>query len=95
MIKIIAKFTLKPSSVESVKKDIAALEIATRKEAGCISYQFFQDVNNHDLCFAIEEWESQEALNNHMNADHFKKFMAKASEVVAAEPELSVCTPLV
>jgi quinol monooxygenase YgiN len=95
MLKVVAKMVLKPGVLETVKKDIEALQTATRNEVGCISYDFLQDVNNQDVCFLIEEWESQEALNNHMNTEHFKKFGAIAAGIVAEEPQLSICTPLV
>ncbi len=47
-------------------------------EPGCISYRFYADIDDPNRFFLFEEWESEEALQNHLAApamqDYHKQF---------------------
>lgn len=92
MIKVIAKITIKEDMVDTLKSIISELVAETRKEAGCIIYQLFQDVNNKKVFAFIEEWESPEALQNHMNSKHFQEAIPKMSEIQEKDMEVNICT---
>jgi quinol monooxygenase YgiN len=89
MIKIVAKNVVKADKIEEFKT--LALELVKKTnelDEGCISYELFQDISNPTTLTIIEEWESKEALNNHMKAKHFleitvamKEFSEGAGEV--------------
>lgn len=59
----------------------------TREEKGCISYILYQDGNDQSVFTFIEEWESKEALDAHMSAEHFTRLVPKISDISAKEPE--------
>lgn len=92
MIKVIAKITIKEEMIDTLKSIIPSLVAETRKEAGCILYQLFQDLNNKKVFAVIEEWESSEALQKHMNSKHFQEAMPKMSEIQEKDTEVTIYT---
>ncbi len=72
MIHVIATLTIKP---ELREQTLAAARIniaATQKEAGCVYYDMYESVTRPGTYVVVEKWEDREALNAHMNAEHFK-----------------------
>jgi quinol monooxygenase YgiN len=78
MIKVVAKNIVKADKVEefiSLAKTL--VEATNQKDEGCISYELYQDFNNPQILTFIEEWESPDALQKHMAAEHFKEIVPK------------------
>jgi quinol monooxygenase YgiN len=73
---VVAKIVAKRESVENVKSELLKIIPPTRKEDGCISYNLFQDNENSAVFFFVENWESAEHLEKHMNTAHFKNLGA-------------------
>ncbi|CAN0586319.1 unnamed protein product [Ectocarpus sp. 12 AP-2014] len=44
----------------------------SRNEPGCLVYEFAQLIDDAQAFRIYEEWESKEALDAHMQTDHFK-----------------------
>lgn len=91
MVKVIAKFTIKEDKVEVFKNLVPELITETRKEAGCIGYQLFEDQNDKRVLMFVEEWESMEALQKHMSSKHFTEAIPKLTELQEKDLELNVC----
>ena len=85
MIKIVVKVTVKPGKAEDFKNIAAELVAETRKEEGCISYQLFQDNQNPDLLFFIEEWTNGEALNAPVSYTHLDVYKRQVVYLAADE----------
>lgn len=78
MIKIVAKQFVKPDQIDSYIELMSELATKTNQlDEGCIEYAIFQDLKTPQIITLIEEWESQEALDKHMEADHFKEIVPK------------------
>ncbi len=78
MIKIVVKQYIKQDQIDNFIELVRELVKKTRElDAGCIEYGLFQDLKNPQILTFIEEWESQEALDKHMAADHFKEIVPK------------------
>lgn len=90
MIKIVAKFTIKEDKIAEFKNHAADLAAETRKENGCISYELFQDINDLKVLAFIEEWESKDALDSHMESKHFKEIFSKMAKIQEKDPEVSM-----
>ena len=60
---------------------IGPLVEATRQEAGCISYGFYEDLTTQGAFQLHEIWESQEALDAHMQTPHIATFNASIGEI--------------
>lgn len=74
MLSVIVKITAKPQKAEEVKKRLSALVVPTRKEEGCIQYDLHQSLEDQNIFFFYEIWESKNHLDLHLNGKHFKEF---------------------
>lgn len=44
-------------------------------DKGCIQYDLYRDKKNKSKFFFIEEWDSEESLEEHRQKEHYKNFM--------------------
>lgn len=65
------------SAVEAAKEMTAA----TRREEGCLSYTFYQDLDNRCLFRVFEEWSDDAALEAHFDSAHMARFRGRLAEV--------------
>lgn len=65
MIIITGTMEVAADQVELAKTNFALAQEATKSEDGCITYRFFQSVDEPTLFRVYEEWESKEALRAH------------------------------
>lgn len=65
------------------KAVLLANELAqeTRKEAGCITYGFYEDIGHPCRIRVYEEWESEDALTRHFNMPHMIRFAEGMSDI--------------
>jgi len=72
MLKIVAENFVKEDCLEKfMELSKIIVEKTTTLDQGCISYAMCQDLNDPLHCSMIEEWESKEMLDKHMQAAHF------------------------
>ncbi len=90
MVLVIANVFVKDGSqatfIESAKKCVAE----TLKEDGNISYELKASVENNCIFTFVEQWESKDALNLHMNTEHFKTFGASIQDLLAKDLEINI-----
>ncbi len=48
---------------------------ATRGKAGCITYEFYRGLSDPDTLVVFQEWESMEALVDHLSSPHLESFL--------------------
>ena len=63
---------------------------ASLKDAGCLSYTFYQNFLNKTEYIMIEKWESKEKLDQHMKTEHFAKFGEYAKKISFKPMELEL-----
>lgn len=71
MVKLVVKNLVEEDKFEEYTKLFKELAEETRKEDGCIKYELYQDDEDSRILTMIEEWESKEVLEKHMNTEHF------------------------
>ncbi len=81
-------FPIKPDSVEELKSALAGLQVTTRTESGCLSYEWSESVETPGTFYSIETWESREALETHLAADHVKAAVAALPGWLGGQPAL-------
>lgn len=90
MLIILAKGVIRPDRrdafIAAAREQIAE----TRKEAGCISYDFFESQTEPNTFVFNERWKSQEAIDFHFQTEHIKKFMGVLPSCVAEPPVIEV-----
>ena len=92
MIKVVARQTIQEGKTGEFKSLVVHLVEETRKEEGCIAYQLCQDVKDETTFAFIEEWQSREALDNHMKSKHFVETMPKLDEIRKKASEVTIYT---
>ena len=69
-----------------------ALELSTehvarsRQEPGCLSHAVLQDTGQPDHLFFVEEWESEEALKNHIAVPATAEFVNELITMAVGRP---------
>ena len=91
-VRVVAHITARPETLAAVREALVGFIEPTRKEAGCISYQLFQD--NVDPCqfTFVEEWVSDEALDLHLRTPHLSAGAASLGPLMAAPMDVRRCT---
>jgi len=78
MIKIVAKQYVKLNLINNYIELMEELAAKTNQlDDACVEYAIFQDMKDPQIITLIEEWESQDALDKHMEAAHFKDIVPK------------------
>ncbi len=84
---LVASFRAKAGKEEDLKAVLTTLIAPTRREPGCIQYDLLQStVHPAEFCF-IERWESEYALEQHVQSEHLTSTLPKAAEFSDAPPE--------
>ena len=65
---------LAPGEAEKFRPAARAMAQETRKEKGCLSYAFAQDLNDPDIVRIAERWEDEAALGAHFASPHMATF---------------------
>ena len=61
------------------------MQTETLKEPGCRRYQFAADLRDANRFVLVEEWESAEALQAHVETPHMATFRERLPRFVAGE----------
>lgn len=89
MLYVIATFTVKEGSAQITKDNVGFAIEATRKEAGCISYDLNQNIDDENTFTFVERWETRAHLQDHFNTPHFAKWREiGADHVVSRKVEI-------
>ncbi len=60
-----------------------ALHEKTLMEPGCHKYDFFRSEEDPDLVLLVENWESEEAFQGHMQGENLKVFVELQKAYIA------------
>ncbi len=80
-------------STDDARRD-ALLEVAqrvaaaSREEAGCIDYRVYEDTEQPNRFVFVEEWHSEEALQQHFRTAHIATFMQAIPATITAAPDV-------
>lgn len=77
MMIIVARWAVKVDSVSTVLNLMTEMIEATRKEAGNICYDLFQDPSSPQKILIYEEYKDAEAIEAHRMSAHFQNLVVK------------------
>lgn len=63
----------------------------TAVQPGCITCRFYQDINDPDAVFLVEEWETREELDKRLNSNEFRIVMSLV-DMSEEQPEFKIST---
>jgi len=79
---IVANIKADAAKVDLLKTELQKLIEPTRAENGCLQYDLHQDNETPAHFMFFERWESREAWQTHMNAQHLKDFLVATNGAV-------------
>ena len=92
MILVAGTVKYQPGAIEKLKDAMRKVVEATRKEAGCINYDFAVDVTDPTKLIIFERWRDQKALDGHIASAHVAEWRKAGAEAGPVERNLSVWT---
>lgn len=85
MIRIKAR----PEKRRELVQTVLALATETRKEPGCLGWNFSQDMEDENAFVLIQEWESQVDLDEHLRSEAFEVLLGGAN-LLCDPPEIGI-----
>jgi quinol monooxygenase YgiN len=71
-VRVIARALARAGKENQLRDALFVMLMPTRAEQGCTLYQLYES-NNRGLFYFYEEWESQAALDRHIETPHYKQ----------------------
>jgi quinol monooxygenase YgiN len=90
MIVLAAKFTGKPERRLDLLELAQSMLAPSRAEAGCLSYNFYEQQFGSNEFFFFEEWTDQPTLDVHVQTPHFANFMKHFPDLITGKPSIRV-----
>ena len=81
LVTLIARMRAKPGKEQELRQALEALVEPTLKEQGCVNYDMHQGQDEAEFGF-YENWESDEALDAHLNSPHLTQFAGRLDELL-------------
>lgn len=94
MISTVAVITGKPGTGDQLEAALRDLAAATHSEAGCSLYSLQRGIAEPDTFVTVEKWESQAALDAHLQSPHVGAAIGSATELLAAPLQIIATTML-
>ena len=88
MVIVAGRVAIKPEQREAAITSMQQVVAATKPEAGCIAYDFYEDVSEPNTFHVYEEWESDAHLSAHLQQAHTQTFLGGLGELVIAPPDV-------
>ena len=88
MIVVVGRVITDPSKRAQLIEVAQKVASASREEAGCIDYRVFEDTEQPNRFVFVEEWEGEEALQQHFRTSHIAEFMQAIQSTITAPPDV-------
>ena len=90
MILVTAKITSKSGDRNKIISKSKDLIESSRLESGCINYDLYESIEDVDVLLVLEQWKDKEALELHLQTEHFKAFGAAIEEFLDKEMDIVI-----
>ena len=81
MIVVTGEFRFTQGRDDDVRAAMIDMMNDTAKEAGCLHYRFYRDVENPGVYRVYEEWESDAHLADHAASAHMQVYRGRLKEI--------------
>ena len=81
MIIMQGSIPIKPGQFDRALAMAHDLIAATRGVAGCITYEFYRALSDPDALVVFQEWESMDALVDHLSSPDLESFLRRLREI--------------
>ena len=90
MIIVAGEVQIAHGSFDLLKPAMDEMLNASRSEPGCITYTYARDVSDPTRIRVFEQWDSEDALNTHLQSDHTKIWRTALAEAKILSRNLSL-----
>jgi len=94
MLVVIAKVTAQADQIEAVKTALEAVLEPVRNEEGCLLYDLHQDIENKNIFFFYENWDSVSHLEKHRMTDHMVHLGEQIKDLLEKHMEVNLMDKL-
>jgi quinol monooxygenase YgiN len=91
---LVALLDVKPGGEDEALAALETVIEASHTEEDCVKYALHRDNQTPTRFVFVEKWNSQAALDAHMQTPHYKELGEKLGSLLAAAPLLSITTAL-
>ncbi len=88
MIRVVAHIIAKPDKISETRTLLEGFIEPTRKEKGCVLYELHQNTGDPTEFTFIEEWDSEDDLENHLQSRHIESAFSTIAEICSAPPDV-------
>ena len=92
MLQTIARMEVKGNQVDEFFAVFKELAEPTKKEAGCIQYEMYQDEASSTTFVLLEQWMNKASFDAHLESEHFKRIIPLILACLAKELQLDIYT---
>ena len=93
-INLVASLVALPGKEGESREVLRGLVTPSRNDRGCGRYDMYTS-DHQGKFFAVETWESRQALDEHMQTPHFKEAAAKFPELLQGGLTVDILDPIV
>ena len=87
-IRVVTHIHVQSGKEEEAIALLKELVIATRAEAGCLHYELLQSSITATEFVILEEWKSEEDLNQHMQTPHVQEALWEGELFLVSPPDI-------
>lgn len=85
---LLATFTARPGREGDLAEALAAMVEPTLTEPGCLAYEALFSPQRDGRVVMVEEWESLDALRQHVSTPYFLSLASRFDELLETSPGL-------
>ena len=88
MIVVVGRVSTDPEKRGQLIEVAQKVARASREEAGCAGYRIYEDTEQPNEFVFVEEWEGEDALQEHFRTTHIAEFMRAIPATIVSPPEV-------
>lgn len=89
MLVVNARVQARPDTADELASLLAPLAAVSRRDPGCLSYEFYRDLEDPTLFCSVETWTTRTDLDEHLGAPHTAQLLAALPPLVAGPPSIT------
>ena len=87
LIGVLVSYDIKEGQTDAFLEYMKELVECTHQEDGCIAYDLYKERDGSGI-FMLEVWESQEALDKHVESEHYKRLVPGSRAFMNGNPDI-------
>lgn len=91
---IVARFKVKKDKLSEMREAIEKSVPPTQQEAGCLHYEYSQDIDDETVFVLVEQWRDLPKLAMHFKTSHFQEVAQTLDAILAEEPVIILTSPV-